>query len=218
MLGDWREETAWPKAIWTDFGFRADFYVELGFDNRLTDFPLVVFANILDKTAILSSPPDLIEACHPEFQPHTQTDEARALERTTESHDRLQRVESQLRRFIDHVMTCAFGSEWPSQQLPMRMVEKWRKRRQSDEAAGAPVRPLVAYANFTDYELIVLGKDIWEPVIQAYFTSPELIRESTQRLYPIRNDTMHARPITQDDELLLYVETKRIMSVIESTV
>ena len=144
-------------------------------------------------------------------------DEERPLKRTNGAHDRLQRFESQLRRFIDCVMTSTFGSEWPSQQLAKRMVEKWQKRRQSAEAAGAPVGPLVAYANFTDYELIVLGEDNWELAFQPYFTSPEFIRESIQRLYPIRNDTMHARPITQDDELLLYVETKRVMSVIEST-
>jgi hypothetical protein len=32
---------------------------------------------------------------------------------------------------------------------------------------------------------------------------------------PIRLDTMHARPITQDDELLLYVEARQIIKVIE---
>ena len=40
------------------------------------------------------------------------------------------------------------------------------------------------------------------------------VRETFQRLYPIRLDTMHARP-KQDDELLLYVETRRFMKVIE---
>lgn len=44
-----------------------------------------------------------------------------------------------------------------------------------------------------------------------YFERQESVRESFQRLYPVRNDTMHARPITQDDELLLYVEGKRLM-------
>ncbi len=217
LLGDWREEITWPKAIWTDFGARADFYLELGFDGGLTDVPFVAFADILDKTEIHSSPPNLIEAYLPVLKYPMDPDEERPLKRTNGAHDRLQRFESQLRRFIDCVMTSTFGSEWPSQQLAKRMVEKWQKRRQSAEAAGAPVGPLVAYANFTDYELIVLGEDNWELAFQPYFTSPEFIRESIQRLYPIRNDTMHARPITQDDELLLYVETKRVMSVIEST-
>ena len=217
LLGDWREEITWPKAIWTDFDFRADFYMELGFDNRLTDFPLVAFTDILDKTELSTSSPGLFEAYCPEFQSRTKKGEVKALKRTNKAHDRLQRFESQLRRFIDHVMTSVFGSDWPSQQLPMRMAEKWQKRRQSAEATGAPVRPLVAYANFTDYELIVLGNDNWELAFQPYFTSPEYIRESIQRLYPIRCDTKHARPISKDDELLLYVETNRLMRVIEST-
>ena len=36
-----------------------------------------------------------------------------------------------------------------------------------------------------------------------------------QRLYPITIDTMHARVVTLDDELLLYVEVRRLMKVIE---
>ena len=42
------------------------------------------------------------------------------------------------------------------------------------------------------------------------------MRESFQRLHPIHVDTMHVRPISQDDELLLYVEVKRIIDAIES--
>jgi hypothetical protein len=40
------------------------------------------------------------------------------------------------------------------------------------------------------------------------------VRESFQRLYPIRLDTMHARVIARDDELLLYVETRRLMKAV----
>jgi hypothetical protein len=47
-----------------------------------------------------------------------------------------------------------------------------------------------------------------------FFGRPESVRESFQRLYPIRLDTMHARPITQDDELLLYVETRRLVKIL----
>jgi len=43
------------------------------------------------------------------------------------------------------------------------------------------------------------------------------VPESFQRLYPIGIDTMHARPITLDDELLLYVEARRLMKMIIDT-
>ncbi len=40
------------------------------------------------------------------------------------------------------------------------------------------------------------------------------VQESFRRLYPIRLATMHARLITEDDELYMYVETKRILTAI----
>jgi hypothetical protein len=53
-------------------------------------------------------------------------------------------------------------------------------------------------------------------VFAPVFRRAESVRESFQRLYPIRLCTMHARIVTQDDELYLFVETKRILSAIKS--
>ncbi|MEX0805198.1 MAG: hypothetical protein WD688_18030 [Candidatus Binatia bacterium] len=73
---------------------------------------------------------------------------------------------------------------------------------------------MIAYADFTDYERVICRGDNWRDVFAPFFRRPESLRESLQRLYPIRLDTMHARFITQDDELLLYVETRRLMGII----
>lgn len=40
------------------------------------------------------------------------------------------------------------------------------------------------------------------------------MQEPLQRLYPVWIFSYHARLITQDDELLLYVETKRVLKAI----
>ena len=74
--------------------------------------------------------------------------------------------------------------------------------------------PLIAYADFTDYVLVICKADNWREVFEGHFDRPESVRESFQRLHPIRLDTMHARPIGQDDELLLYVEVKRLVRVV----
>jgi hypothetical protein len=74
----------------------------------------------------------------------------------------------------------------------------------------------IAYADFTDYEPIISRKDNWNDVFKLVFNQPESLRESLQRLYPVRLATMHARLITQDDQLLLYIETKRILKAIGS--
>jgi hypothetical protein len=56
--------------------------------------------------------------------------------------------------------------------------------------------------------------DNWREVFSALFGRQEDVRESLQRLYPIRLSTMHARLITQDDVLLLLVESRRLLKVI----
>lgn len=95
-------------------------------------------------------------------------------------------------------------------RIPETRAE-WVEKRRKAEGAGEPVRPLIAYADFTDYERILLRADNWKAVFEAVFHRKEAVRESLQRLYPIRLCTMHARLITQDDELLLYVEAKRLL-------
>lgn len=74
--------------------------------------------------------------------------------------------------------------------------------------------PLIAYADFTDYLRVICKQDNWKRVFGTTFGSIESVRESLQRLHPIRICTMHGRPITQDDQLLLYVEVKRLIKAI----
>ena len=54
--------------------------------------------------------------------------------------------------------------------------------------------------------------DKWS-VFKPFFGRKEDVRESFQRLCPVRVATMHARQITQDDALLLYLETRRLWNV-----
>ena len=82
---------------------------------------------------------------------------------------------------------------------------------------GEPEYPLIAYADFADYEQIIVRRDNWKQAFSSVFKRPALVQESFRRLYPIRVCTMHARLITQDDELYLYAETRRLLTAIEST-
>ena len=217
LLGDWREEIAWPKSIWTDLGARLDFYQALGFDVNLTNVPSTAFHEILGVTGIRSEPPSLIEAYGPSFQSKINPNEERALQRTNKAHDWIQRLESQFRHFIDRTMTEVFGSDWTATQLPRKTIDTWTKRQKRDARRNAITRSLLAYAHFTDYETIICQQENWDLAFSSTFLTQESVRESLQRLYPIRNDTMHGRPISKEDELLLYVETKRFLGAIEST-
>ena len=215
-LGDWRDSITWPDSIWSDLGTRADFYVDLGFDADLTDFPASAFREATTAAKIRSDPPPLVEAYGPPVPSASDPVEEAALARTNEAHNWLQRLESQLRCFIDHAMTDTFGTDWPARQLPNNKYDEWSEKKEAADRSNSHPRPLIAYADFTDYERIICRRDNWDQVFSSHFERPESVRESFQRLYPIRHDTMHARPITQDDELLLYIETKRLMRPIAS--
>jgi Swt1-like HEPN len=210
-LGDWREPITWRPEVFTDLAARSDFYVSLGFNHAITAFPLPAFEQSLD-VAGLQQPvlPKLSETYEPALGARG---EEEGLARTNAAHNQLQRLERMLRKFIDKQMTAAFGADWPKHRLPNGMVDQWREKKRNADAAGAEQRPLIDYADFTDYEALICKRDNWREVFGAFFTRPESVRESLQRLYPIRVDTMHARLITQDDELFLRVEVRRLVKV-----
>lgn len=213
-LGDWREPITWRPEVLADFGARSDFYASLGFNRSLTDFPAPAFQESLGIAGLRREPPSIVNLYGAPIPPSDDKEEEEGFERTNTAHDWLLRLETQLRAFIDEAMTRAFGPTWPRHRLPNGIYDRWQEKKQAAEKIGARERPLIAYADFTDYERVICKSDNWRELFGAYFERQESVRESFQRLHPIRLDTMHARPITQDDELLLYVETRRLVKVI----
>ena len=211
-LGDWRDRISWPDDIFTDPFARSSFYVERGLDSTLTAFLPEAFEEIISVIELSEMPP-LVQDYN--FEPEVEEDrEESAFKRTNRAHDVFQRFEKQLRLFIDKEMEVAFGGNWIKHKVPGEIRKQWIEKRQKAIDNGEPERPLIVYADFTDYVTIITKKDNWEKVFKPVFKRPTLVQESFQRLYPTRICTMHARPITQDDELYLYIETKRILSAI----
>ena len=210
-LGDWREKIIWPTDIFTDPLARTSFYSDLGLNSSLTAFPSEAFEQSIDIAGLKEAPIRLEPAYNFESEP--EPDEV-AYERTNTAHDRLQRFETQIRKFIDEQMKAIFGENWIKQQVPGEIRKAWLEKQQKVKDSGGPEWPLIAYADFSDYVPIITRRDNWNRVFKPIFRRQASIQESFQRLYPIRICTMHARLITQDDELYLYVETKRILTAI----
>ena len=211
-LGDWRDTITWPEEIFTDLGVRSDFYEGLGFDPALTAFPAAAFQESLSIAGLWREPPSLIDLYGSPVQASNDDVEEEGLTRTNRAHDWLLRLETHVRSFIDRQMANAFGPDWPKHRLPNGLYDRWQQKRRTAQQNGRSERALVAYADFTDYVLVICRRDNWS-VFAPFFGRQEDVRETFQRLHPIRLDTMHARPITQDDELLLFVETRRLMKV-----
>jgi len=213
-LGDWRERITWPEEIFGDITARSEFYAERGFNRDLTDFPAEAFRQGLGIAGLGTGSSDLVRLYGPPV-PAAHKDEETVLTRTNTAHDWLQRLENRLREFIDQAMTAAFGADWPKHRLPNGLYEKWTEKKQASEKKSEAKWPVIFYADFTDYELVICKRDNWREVFAARFERPESVRESLQRLYPIRMCTMHARAITQDDELFLYVEARRLVKALK---
>ena len=210
-LGDWRKKLTYPTIVIDDPLARSSYYADRGLNPALTSFPPDAFSEIISKANI--NQPQLPVAEEYNFK-SKQEEQDYKFERTLNAYDRIRRFETLIRRFIDQEMRQAFGANWIKHQIPGEMRAQWLCKRQDALANGESGWPLIAYADFTDYVKIIIRKDNWETVFKPIFRAKTSVQESFQRLFPIRHCVMHSRLISQDDELYLLVETKRIIKAV----
>ena len=208
-LGDWRSPIDWPSEIFTDPVIRSDFYIDRGLDPTLTEFPVTAFDEAITIAGIKRPLPSRKDAY--DYVNKRESDGEAGFKRNNAAHDRLQRFESHVRSFIDQRMTAAVGENWIKHRISGEIRQLWKEKQKTAYENGEPQRPLIDYADFTDYEAIIVRNDNWKEVFAPIFQRKTLVHESFQRLYPIRVCTMHARIITQDDELYLFTETRRLL-------
>jgi hypothetical protein len=213
-FGDWRDRISFPQVVFEDPVARADFYAERGFNTSLTDFPDMAFQESLERAGLA---PDLgnESECFDDIEAVDDAEEA-AFRRTNKCHNYLQRMERRLRQFIDRAMTAQYGPEWPRKRLPPKMLESWEHKKSRAESEGITLTMFIDVADFTDYEAIICKRDHWREVFEQRFRRTESVRESFQRLYPIRLATMHARFVTKEDELYVLAETMRLLNAIRT--
>lgn len=208
-FGDWRDPITWPSDLGTNVGTRAALYLERGFNPALTEFPVEAFDEGLEASGLQDDRPFLVAAYGDPVPLSDDPDQESSFARNNLVHDWLQRFESQIRKFIDDAMTATYGGEWPRHKLPNGLYDKWLDKQRKDTSGHA--WPLIHYADFTDYELVICREDNWRVVFRGHFARPELVRESLQRLYPTRLATMHARMLMPEDELFVFAEITRLV-------
>ena len=201
-LGDWRDEATPAAEPLVDPLLRPGLYYERGLDPALTDFTPPALEESLRLAGLREDGEDA----------HQQDDQG--FERAGAAFEQLRRFEIAIRRFIKQVMHEAYGDDWMKRQLPANMLDRWNDKRDAAINAGEPEQPLIDYADFTDDRALIERKDNWNAVFKPVFGRAEDVRESFQRLFPVRIATMHARLVTLDDELLLRVETRRVLKAI----
>jgi hypothetical protein len=208
-LGDWRDLISPPVESLANPSFRTSLYVERGFDHALTGFTAQAFDEGI-KIALLWDSTDEEQAID-----LAEVDE-NGYARARIAFNVLQQFEIVVRRFIVEAMRATYGDEWARRQLPGGMYDKWQEKKKTARKAGEDERLLIEYADFTDYRLIIERKDNWDAVFRPIFGRAESVRESFQRLYPVRIATMHARIVTPDDHIFLMAETRRVLRAIRA--
>jgi hypothetical protein len=212
-LGDWRDKITFPEQTFIDPVVRTEFYVARGFNTALTDFPEEAFHQGIHLAGLDGDSLEF-DLYGTAGRPSADPEEEAGLQRTNQCHNQLLRFERMLRQFIDDAMTAQYGSDWPKKQLPPKLYEDWEFKKQRAENGGVKLT-FIEIADFTDYETIICKRDHWREVFEARFKKKESVRESLQRLQPIRLATMHARIVTKEDELYLVAEVVRLLSAIK---
>ena len=205
-LGDWRTPLSVNLSTLLDPTTRSEFYIARGFDPGLTDFPVPALRSGLVSAGLYERSDDGI--------PDQEEGDEVAFMRTNEAHNRLMRFEYHLRRFIDDAMQIAVGPDWIKHRVPEQIRTNWEIKKAKSTEAGEIEHPLIAYADFPEYLVIITRRDNWKQVFGEIFQHKPSVEESFRRLYPVRNCTMHARPITSEDALFLLVELKRLSKAI----
>ena len=211
-LGDWRAEIAWPTDMATNLFARTSLYEQQGLNPDLAEFPYPAFHEITGEAGLRV--PDVSAAVGYDLQwsESDETEQDDDFDRTNRAYGLLHRFESQLRKFIQERMEAKFGTNWIKQRVPGKMREKWLDKQRRD--TGNLNWPAIAYADFTDYVTIITRNDNWRELFEPTFVNKDSVQESFRRLHPMRVTTMHARLITEDDELYMHVEMKRILTAI----
>lgn len=202
-LGDWRDTSIDPMAMLDDPAARIAAYMGQGFNAELTDFPAQSFDAALTATNISLgatradlAPPPSDEV--PEFN--------------VEAYQWLYVLETQLRDFIVRRLKAAHA-RW-EQRLPQGMHDKWQEKKARELAEGKPEQPIIHYADFTDYNDIILGGANWRECFKDVFKREESVREGFNRLRPIRLIVAHNRILTSEELLLLNVEARLFLRAI----
>jgi hypothetical protein len=117
----------------------------------------------------------------------------------------LQSLEAHLRAHITAKMHSIEGEAWIKRRVPFELREKWKEGREAAKAAGKPVFALINYSNFMDLGSVITTGNNWT-IFQSEFTNKDNLLVGLRRLYYIRNDIAHSRPISMTDELVAMTE------------
>lgn len=179
---------------------RARAYDDHGFDRAIVSVPSEALAELVDDVF-----DDLLE------EGLDEPNEDRAGYELAEGlYPIYQRLERALRILIMRSLETGYGDAWIRKFVPEDMRKRWEGRREIERERGLPARELIFYADFNDYQQIILRKDLWESTFKVIFKRKENVTEAFYRASPARNCISHGRPVLRQEALFARVEIQRL--------
>ncbi len=139
--------------------------------------------------------------------------------RASMAFDQLRRFEKKIPRFIASRMSAVFGDDWAQHHhLPPKVLEDWIFKRDAAVKAGQEELPLIEYADFSHYRLIIERPEQLEEAF-SLFSAVRRISESAHAApatYPDRDHACahrHARRRTAPASR----DTRRILKAVAAT-
>lgn len=211
-LGDWRTAPTYdPRKILEPLA-RTELYLAQGLNRDLSaaaDEAIAAGFKVAGLAVDYLTSPSLEQFVPSDASPS----ETAARRRMGMCFEILWKLERELRDYIDRLMTAQYGNNWPRQRLAPAMLVDWKEKAEKLKAQGRPVERLIEVADFTDYVQIICRTDDFKLLFVAGFRSEAgSVRESFNRLMPLRLATMHARVVTKQDLLYLVSESTRLFS------
>lgn len=135
----------------------------------------------------LQLPPSLQEI--PEYA------DAAERERLRDAYDVLMNLELGLRGFIEQKLVNLNGPKWWRQRVPGTVCDECEGRKRDKEKPHGPSHDPISYAHVHDLKVMIVRKDNWREVFQAYFIDKKQIELMFDWVSAVRDSVAHYRPI-----------------------
>ncbi|MGJ7553352.1 Swt1 family HEPN domain-containing protein [Variovorax sp. RB3P1] len=201
-LGDWRGDVVVPIYAQT-------LYETQGFNKGLTDLSPTVFYEVVAEAGLA---PSDVELFGPVVNDVSDEDLAQE-ERNARCYSRIFRLENRIRAFFEEAMRMRYGDSW-FKQLPGDVKTSLKELQIRKAEAGVHLS-LMQCTDFSHYLQILNNGNLWKEVFQPLFNATRKadVIESFNRLKPVRDTAMHSNWVSQEDWLMLYVETERLLKI-----
>lgn len=210
-VGDWRKDISLPVNFTQSNATRQQFYEKVGVDHTIAAFPEASYGQILEVTKLGKLTIDLREFPEPNLEALNLD---QSLKENNDVYRRLLVFEIWIRKVIDEAVTKKFGANWYKQNMPADIYQNCNDRKQKWETTWSKKHTgsLMDFADFPDYQTLVMKRDFWREVFKPMLGNArqEDIKESFQRLMPIRIEVAHARPIDNVAACLAIMEIGRL--------